>query len=462
MTIEVVTTWKKMKLLPSILLVLAVIACTPPPGNNPPRPNPDPRPNPTPTPAPPASADRGCTSDERFNSLLFEENEIDIAEYEFAEFDKSDIWNEGVTGNNPNFFKPGKYLKVKASGKFGMSMDVFRPNANADDCSDRPVVLLLHGGGYAPLAAAKDQTNDRDRALYLARAGYVVALLDYRKGWDIKNALAKQSAPPLINLPLLPGVQNGPCEGPCDTYSFSQMTYNMVQDVRAGHRFLKNHSAELGIDGSKVFYWGASTGAVGVINAAYGAEEFAQYKRDDGKTMEELEGGIDAFGESHAGDLNVIGLNSFAGAIKQVEWMNAADNVPMIITHGRVDEAVKYCNGRILDMKYRNTNNLKHLMLAGPGPIYDRAVAGQSAFGAIELHTYKGLFHSLGSRLLNPVLANNCNERDELHEILQPHLDWMDNILRGGSAETRHFYYANAPSNVVCVVERRDEKSDCN
>ncbi len=138
-----------------------------------------------------------------------------------------------------------------------LKMDVYRPNSTVDDATDRPVVVIIHGGDFLPAYANRlcwgDKTDwlSTKTAKKLARLGYVAVVPNYRLGWN-----------PLATTPneFLIGNSNG--------------VIRATQDVRTAVRFLRKDveegSDQFGIDPSKVVYWGLGNGAGTVaLNAGY-------------------------------------------------------------------------------------------------------------------------------------------------------------------------------------------------
>ena len=398
-----------------------------------------------------------CGNAERYLEPIFEENEITVTEIPFATFQPEDLWANGDTSNT--CFPVQNYLDLNTNGSFTMKMDIYQPDPDIDNCEERLTIVFLHGGGYAHISGNKRGSTPVGIAMYAARLGYVVAVLDYRKGWDIAEATNPLCAP------LLPGCQNCGCDGPeCEQFTFALATYRMAQDMKAGHKKLINVAGDFGIDINNIHYWGTSTGGVGIMSAAYGGEDMEQYMDDHGNTMRDLAGPLDRFGEEVPAGTNLDpkGVHIISGAIADLNWIQPNDHIPLMMTHGSKDEAVPYCTGRILDMKYNCTNNVNHLLVYGPGKIYRQlnCLGAEGMKG--HLYTYNGLYHSLTIFPTVNTTEFNCNEADTQEEILAPGFAFCRNIWEGGNIENEHHRFVNAATdNVECNIVREDTSTQC-
>lgn len=406
-----------------------------------------------------------CNEASRYLDYVFDEADIEVTSIPFASFAATDLWNNGDTSSN--CFKPTNYLTLETDGRFTMLMDVYRPSSLVDECVDRPAILFLHGGGYAHISGNRTGTNPVLFGTELARRGFVVFVMDYRKGWDIRNALSGISAPPVLEIPLLPGCQNCPCDGSeCDDFSFVLATYRMVQDVKAAHREIILNSNVFAVDPSQVHYWGASTGSVGMAHAAYGGEAYANYENAFGESLMDIAGDIDAFGAMPPTGMwpqQPASIHLLSGAIKDLDYIDANDDVPAFFSHGSRDEAVPYCSGRILDMKYSGVNDFTlHLGVQGPGRMYRRFLDLADHETVAQLYTYNGLFHSFTPVLGNTNLNLNCEELRSLTAFLSPALAFTKEIVFDGERQNEHHRVPNAAATIAsCNFIREDTSTQC-
>lgn len=106
-----------------------------------------------------------------------------------------------------------------------LTLDLYLPPRNLRQASNLPLVIYVHGGGWmGGSPRLSGAMSDFPSVLAsLARRGYVVASLSYRFSSE-----AKFPAQPI--------------------------------DIRSGIRWLKDHSAQYGIDAGRTAIWGASAG----------------------------------------------------------------------------------------------------------------------------------------------------------------------------------------------------------
>ena len=149
------------------------------------------------------------------------------------------------------------FLPLLQGGHFtrqSLQMQVYTPDGDTE--AARPLIIYLHSGNFFPFPAngtcggtLVDSANV-EFATRLAQMGYVVAVIDYRLGW---NPFATQE---LIR-----------------RYTLINAVYRGVQDVRSCIRFFRKNAAEdgntFGIDPDKIVVWGQGTGGYLSLAAAY-------------------------------------------------------------------------------------------------------------------------------------------------------------------------------------------------
>ena len=126
-----------------------------------------------------------------------------------------------------------------------LKMDVYEP-AN-DDLEERPLIILAHTGNFFPqpdfceVTGRRDEEFMTDMAMRLARMGYVVAVIDYRYGWNPAAVSQDERIYTLINA-----------------------IYRGIQDLRTCIRYFKKDAAEngntYGVDVNKITAMGDGTG----------------------------------------------------------------------------------------------------------------------------------------------------------------------------------------------------------
>jgi hypothetical protein len=139
-------------------------------------------------------------------------------------------------------------LTVPVTGSTSLQplvMDFYEPTGDTE--AERPLVLLMHSGNFLPNPQNGSTTGTKrdsfvvEVASRLARMGYVVAVPDYRLGWNPLAQSQEERAQGLI-----------------------QAAYHGVQDTRTCIRYFKKDYAtngnSYGVDTSKITVFGQGTG----------------------------------------------------------------------------------------------------------------------------------------------------------------------------------------------------------
>ncbi|MEL7221061.1 MAG: hypothetical protein AAGJ93_07060, partial [Bacteroidota bacterium] len=126
--------------------------------------------------------------------------------------------------------------------------DVYEPDQSIDDVTDRPVMIVAHGGDGLPqfinTVCWGDKTDWHTVAIArkLARMGYVAVVPNYRLGWNPLAMAGDQFLDGLVDA-----------------------SFRIQQDFRACARYLRQDIAEGGnryaINGDNMALWGVSTSA---------------------------------------------------------------------------------------------------------------------------------------------------------------------------------------------------------
>lgn len=220
-------------------------------------------------------------------------------------------------------------------------LDIHYPNLLIDPLPARPMVVMLHGGGF--LSGSKS-----DMTVYcekLARAGYVAVSIDYRVGWDQVGA-------------------GGPCNG--NIQQFRYAVYRAIQDVKAGIRFLIHHAADYRIDPQAIFLAGQSEGGMTAIHCTY---------LDQGEADNLLPGvsadlgSIDSAGNTFYEPFTVKGVFNWCGGSLDTLLIGPNNPIPLLSIHGLHDSVMPVEYGAYLNCQ--NANN-PYPMVYGPKAIYSR------------------------------------------------------------------------------------------
>lgn len=207
--------------------------------------------------------------------------------------------------------KFGENITVSGETK-ELLVDVFEPAD--DDFTERPFLLLLHGGAYV----GGDKESLHDVCRNYAKRGYVAATMSYRL-FDGN----------LIPLP--------------DSTDLIEVVIQSVEDTYAGLRFFTNDAKNdntFGIDDEMFFVGGVSAGGITAIHTAYMDEndDIPEFM------LEYIDPDFGLAGSSNdLTDINPVikGILNFSGAIYNTSWMDAGDE-PIFSAHDDGDNVVPY------------------------------------------------------------------------------------------------------------------------
>ncbi len=283
----------------------------------------------------------------------------------YAAMTKADQWNNG--NNTPECYGHSKYKGVGTNGMEELKLDIYMPDPSIDKCPNRGLIILAHPGGFGQVNTP-NKASVASRAKFMAQLGFVVASIDYRKGFDFRQNVSydqnTMEGPYLKMIKVNCKESNTP-----DPNTFSVAMFRLVQDIRAAHRFLHKNSDKILIDPNKIFYAGLSTGAVGAAQAAYGHDE-AQYWSQFNI------GRVQDFGNHRdlENKIKVAGVMAEQPALQKIEWLEASDNVPIFMMHGAKDAVVPF-NAAVMSAltTYNGSNKDLHLFkLHGSKAMYDK------------------------------------------------------------------------------------------
>ncbi|MGD1958464.1 MAG: alpha/beta hydrolase [Fulvivirga sp.] len=174
-----------------------------------------------------------------------------------------------------------------------LQLDIYQ--ATADTEKDRPVLLYVHGGGFA--GGARDEPEIVDFCKNMARRGIVAVSISYVLVMKGKSFGCDQAAANKLN------------------------TFQSVSDeIVAASNYLIKHKKELRINTSQVVLAGSSAGAEAVLHVAY-----------QNKARASLPVGF-----------TYAGVVSMAGAIHDIDLINAETAIPTQLFHGTCDDLMPY------------------------------------------------------------------------------------------------------------------------
>lgn len=207
------------------------------------------------------------------------------------------------------------HAKTYQGNTISLRMDIYSPSIDADTTSRRPLVVLIHGGGF--LNGKKNQYATT--ASLLAQAGYIVSSIDYRLGWDNGTS---------------------PCTGSLSSLLAAE--YRAMQDAHAAVRYLIENRHRYRIDTGAIFLGGSSAGSTTALQLAY-------YNPEEAATLSSDLGSLYESGNEWRHTFRVKGILNECGGIGDTSFIRNDTPIPMIAFHGSADRIVPIDTGRILD-----------------------------------------------------------------------------------------------------------------
>lgn len=243
---------------------------------------------------------------------------------------------------------------VVYSDTFGFEMDIYTPEDDTE--SDRPVVILAHGGGF--FAGTKENPVMVRMGENLAKRGYVAASISYHLASGFAEMLDSNRATALV--------------------------MKAIGDGRAAIRYMRKTAANgnsYGINPDKVFIGGNSAGAVLALHVGFFDEQDNLSPRLD--SILNANGGFEGFSGNEGYSSSVNGVFNMAGGIIRLSLIDS-DDAPVVSFHGVDDDVVPAnCN----NVFGGATGGLDVVDVCGSIPIHGRASAeGVSS----TLNTYAG------------------------------------------------------------------------
>lgn len=260
--------------------------------------------------------------------IVITSSSVEAQRYLTEVFTSTDETSNVIYGDNYSVLTGSPILE-------SLVMDVYEPAG--DTLSERPLIMLLHTGGFLPRYINQVPTgNKKDSATVelarrFAKMGYVVAVPDYRVGWNPQGTQHER------------------------TQTFIQAVYRGLQDSKSCVRWFRKDADQngnsYGIDTNKIAVGGQGEG--GYISLAYSSlnslqelqlTKFFNFTTNAFMIDTTLIGNWDGFGGNPAlNNSNHVGYSSevdvvfnIGGAIGDSSWVNAGE-VPVISLHGVAD-----------------------------------------------------------------------------------------------------------------------------
>lgn len=182
-----------------------------------------------------------------------------------------------------------------------LSLNMAFPKLSLDTMEKRPMVVLIHGGGFV----TGDKNDFNTEAYLFARRGFVAVTINYRLGMSCFN----------------------------DSLSYDKAVYRAMQDAHAAMRFMISKSDSLRIDTNWVFIGGGSAGAGTCLSMIYLSQgEFNTAH----PIVQPLLGDLNNSTNTLTNTFTVKGVfNNWGGIPKDV--FQESEAIPTISFHGDAD-----------------------------------------------------------------------------------------------------------------------------
>ena len=220
-----------------------------------------------------------------------------------------------------------------------LSMDIYQPQG--DNLSQRPVVVLAHGGSFV----FGDKSQMQRWCELLARKGYVAASIQYRLY-------------PVFTL------------GFPDSTAIFDTAIKALGDMKAAVRYFREDAAttdQFRADPDHIFIGGYSAGAVTALHAGYLDAEDAIPVFLQGLVA--ANGGLEgnsgtATNKSYSSHASAI-IN-MSGGLYRSEWIDATE-LPLVSIHGTADATVAYTYGLAANIAYLEGSSFLHVRAEASG-----------------------------------------------------------------------------------------------
>ncbi|MDZ4750039.1 MAG: alpha/beta hydrolase [Flavobacteriales bacterium] len=262
-------------------------------------------------------------------------------------------------------------------------MDIYQPDPAIDPVSERPFILVIHGGSFI----AGNKADMGFVCMEYAKRGFVAATINYRLGWDCDYT----------NIIALGG---GDCFGTCNACFSSNLNrgiYMAVQDAHAAMRFIASETATYGIDSNWLFASGASAGSITALLMSTWSQSEAESIIPSG--FSEEVGDLNESGNIITQSFEIKAVVNNCGAVLNPNHLNDNENMPIQSFHDSNDVVVPYASGPAAIFLFQFG------FLYGSSVIYNTRISQQEC---AELHTVPGSLNHCGFPVGNLVELSSC------------------------------------------------------
>jgi dienelactone hydrolase len=247
-------------------------------------------------------------------------------------------WTKNPYNNEPyiEFLTKGISNSMKDPDSLDLRLDLYQPNN--DTLTNRPLVLLIHGGAF--YVGTRQIPTIKLLATALAKRGFVVASIDYRLGFKLTTREIERSG------------------------------FRAVQDAHAALRFLSHNADQYRIDPNQVYVGGTSAGAIASLNVAFMDNDERPENVMSNKKSEDM-GRIESSGNNFTDQFQIKAVASMWGAVYDINIIDDDERIPVLSIHGTADDIVPFD----YDYPFKRAflvNRIVMNKIYGSKPIHDR------------------------------------------------------------------------------------------
>ena len=182
-----------------------------------------------------------------------------------------------------------------------LQYDVFFPSANVETLTQRPCVMVIHGGGFTTGSKAGLHRTCQE----LAKRGYVAITINYRLGWSTQTEQI-------------------------------EAIYRAEQDAKAALRHIVANASTYQIDLNWIFIGGGSAGSITALNTVYVSQSEWSFILPNAQTTL---GDLNTSGNTLTNAYDIKGIFNNWGATTG-QFMQPNEMIPTISFHGELDNTV--------------------------------------------------------------------------------------------------------------------------
>lgn len=162
-----------------------------------------------------------------------------------------------ITVGNVTITNGVEYGRGKTkSGSTALLMDIYEPAASC--IRPRPVVILIHGGGFQN--GSRQTFAYRKASEYLAERGYIAASIDYRMTGD--NPVPSDKYESVLR-----------AEDPTAPQALVDVVASALEDTVAAIDYFNENADEYCANPKRMALWGDSAGSILALTAAYSMDD---------------------------------------------------------------------------------------------------------------------------------------------------------------------------------------------